>query len=126
MLGNNTLQEIFTSENPEFSHLNIFGCHVYLHVPKDKISKLDRSGNKGIFVGYSDQSKAYIIYIPGFLKFEVISDVTFDEDATFNKSKKTHVDEEEQETPRIIEINKSPVRDDKEELIPEDQDMAEP
>ena len=32
---------MFTGENPEVSHLNIFGCHVYLHVPKEKRSKLD-------------------------------------------------------------------------------------
>ena len=102
---------MFTSEKPEVSHLNIFGCPVYLHFPKEKRSKDDPSGKKGIFVGYSDQSKAYIIYIPGFRKIEFNRDVTFDEDTTFNKSKKTHVDEEGQETPRVVDINKPLVRD---------------
>ena len=43
-----------TGENPEVSHLKIFGCLVYLHVPKEKRSKLDSSGKKGIFVGYNE------------------------------------------------------------------------
>ena len=86
---------------------------------------MDPLGKKGIFVGYSDQSKANIIYIPGFHKIEVSRDVTFDEYATFNKYKKTHVDEEEQETPRVVEISKPPVRDE-EDPIPEVQDMVEP
>ena len=36
LLGNKTLENMFTGENHEASHLKIFGCHVYLHVPKDK------------------------------------------------------------------------------------------
>ena len=66
MLGKKTLEEMFTSQKPEFNHLKIFGFPVYLHVPKEKRSKLDPLGKKGMFVGYSDQSKAYKIYIPGF------------------------------------------------------------
>ena len=93
VLGNKTLEEMFTGEKPKVSHLKIFGCPIYLHVPKEKRSKLDPSRKKGIFVGYSDQLKAYIIYILGFSKIEVNIDVTFDEDPTFNKYINTHVDE---------------------------------
>ena len=45
--------------------LRIFGCLVYIHVPKDKRMKLETSGKKGTFVGYSESSKAYRLYIPG-------------------------------------------------------------
>lgn len=41
VLGNKTREEVFTGEKPEVSHLRIFGCPVYVHVPKDKRSKLD-------------------------------------------------------------------------------------
>ena len=58
-LGNKTLEEMFTGENPKVSHLNIFGCLVYIHIPKEKRSKLDPSGKKGLFVGYSEQSNIY-------------------------------------------------------------------
>jgi hypothetical protein len=59
--------------------LRIFGCPVYIHVPKDKRKKLEPSGKKGIFVGYSETSKAYRIYVPGQQKVEISRDVTFDE-----------------------------------------------
>ena len=72
-------------------------------------SKLDPSRKKGLFVGYSEQSKAYRIYIPGYLQIELSKDVTFDEDTTFIKSKKDKEDEEEHETPRDVEGPK-PVR----------------
>ena len=40
-LGNKTPEEMFTDEKPKVNHLKIFDCHVYLHVHKEKISKLD-------------------------------------------------------------------------------------
>ena len=51
-------------------------------------TKLDPSGKKGIFVGYSESSKAYRIYFPGFKKLDISRDVTFDEDSTYKKSRK--------------------------------------
>ena len=65
ILENMTPEEAFTKKKPEVSHLRIFGCPVYVHVPKEKRTKLEPSGKKGIFVGYSETSKAYRIYIPG-------------------------------------------------------------
>ena len=61
---NKTPKEAFTSVNPDVSHLRIFGFSVYIHVPKEKRSKLEPSGKKETFVGYSEASKAYQIYIP--------------------------------------------------------------
>ena len=62
VLENKTPEEVFFSKKPEVIHLRIFGCPMYIHVPKEKGTKLDPSGNKGIFVGYSESSKAYRIY----------------------------------------------------------------
>jgi hypothetical protein len=80
ILENKTPEEMFKGEKPEVGHLRIFGCRVYVHVPKDKRSKLDPSGKKGIFVGYSETSKAYRVYIPGHRQIETSRDVTFDEE----------------------------------------------
>ena len=64
--------------------------------------KLDPSGRKGIFVGYSKISKAYRIYFPGFKKIDISRDVTFDEDTSYNKSRKRPLeDPEETKIPRI-------------------------
>ena len=52
-LGNETPEEMFTKEKPEVSHLKIFACPVYIHIPKEKRLKLDPSGKNGLCVGYS-------------------------------------------------------------------------
>ena len=84
-----TSEEFFSDKKPEFSHLKIFDCPVYIHIPKEKRTKLDPSGKKGIFVGYSKSSKlAYRIYFQGYKKINISRDVTFDEDTTYNKSRK--------------------------------------
>jgi hypothetical protein len=59
------LEEVFTEVKLVVGHLRIFGCLVYIDVPKETRTKLDPSGRKGAFVGYSESSKAYRIYIQG-------------------------------------------------------------
>ena len=59
-----TPEEVFFGKKPEFIHLKIFSCPVYTHIPKEKRTKLDPSGKKGIFVGYSEILKDYRIYFP--------------------------------------------------------------
>jgi hypothetical protein len=58
-LEEKTLEEIVTGKKPLVDHLRIFGSPVYIHVPKEKRTKLEPSGKKGTFVGYSETSKAY-------------------------------------------------------------------
>jgi hypothetical protein len=91
-LGFMTLEEMFSGNNPKVSHLKIFGCPVFVHVPKEKRTKLDPSEKKGIFVGYCEVSKAFRIYIPGYHHIEISRDVTFDEDATLNKSRRCQLE----------------------------------
>jgi hypothetical protein len=64
-LRNMTPKEAFTRVKPNVGHFRIFGCPIYIHVPKEKRTKLDTSGRKGTFMGYNDSSKAYRIYISG-------------------------------------------------------------
>ena len=66
VLDNKTLEEAFLGEKPQFNHFRIFGYPVYIHVTKEKMTKLDPCGRKGIFVGYNDTSKYYQIYFPRF------------------------------------------------------------
>ena len=96
---------------------------MYIHIPKEKRTKLDSSGRKGIFVGYSDTSKAYRIYFPGFKKIDISRDVTLDEDSTYSRSRRLPIEE-------VEEPEGTRARDTTMELaIPkdhEDHDMAEP
>ena len=102
VLENKTPKEVFSGKKPEVIHLRIFSCPVYIHIPKEKRIKLDPSGKKGIFVGYFESSKAYIIYFPGYKKIDISRDVTFDENSTYNKSRKRPTEEpEEAEASRI-------------------------
>jgi hypothetical protein len=57
-------KEAFTGVKPEVGNFKIFGCLVYIHVPKGKRNKLDPSSINGTFVEYNEYSKAYWIYIP--------------------------------------------------------------
>ena len=56
-----TPKEIHTEKKPKVSHLKIFGCLVYVHILKEKRTKLDPSGEKGILVGYCEVSKSFKI-----------------------------------------------------------------
>jgi hypothetical protein len=107
---NMTPEEAFTRVKPKVGHFNIFGCSVYIHVPKEKWTKLDPSGRKGTFVGYSESSKAYWIYILGQRQIEVSIDVTFEEEVAFMRSRGSHmdIDSEKQEemvpSPPLVDV----------------------
>jgi hypothetical protein len=122
-LGFKTPEEMFSGKKPEVSHLKIFGCSMFVHIPKEKRTKLDPLGKKGIFVGYCKVSKAFKIYIPGYHHIEISKDVTFDEDAAIKKSRRCQL-EEEPVAPGVAE----PVREatvSPNEEIPENRDMIE-
>lgn len=61
ILNNITPEEVFTGIEPDLSHLRIFGCPVYVHILKEKRTKLEPSGKKGVFISYSENSKGYRI-----------------------------------------------------------------
>ena len=54
-------------------------------MPKEKRSKLDAYGKKGMLVGYNETSKAYRVYVAGQREVKICHDVTFDEDASLRK-----------------------------------------
>ena len=87
ILENVTLEEVFSGNKPDLSYLQILGCLVYIHILKEKRTKLEPLGKKGIFVGYRDSSKVYRVYVPRSRTIEINRDVKFDEDATFKISK---------------------------------------
>eukprot|EP00253_Pinus_taeda_P014766 PITA_14766 len=84
-LGSKTPEEVFTSKKPDVSCFRIFGSPVYFHVPKEKRNKLGASRKKGIFVGYSENTKGYRIYVADQKEVVIIHDVTFDEDMALSK-----------------------------------------
>lgn len=58
-----TPYELWNGYAPNVSHMRTFGCAAYYYIPKQKRTKLENSSTKGIFVGYSQQSKGYRILL---------------------------------------------------------------
>ncbi len=74
-----TPEEKFTDKKPDVSHLKVFGCITYVHVPDEKISKLDPKIEKCILIGYSLEQKGYKCFNPSTQKLQVSRDVVFNE-----------------------------------------------
>jgi hypothetical protein len=91
-LWNVTPEKAFTGVKPRVGHFRIFGCLVYIHIPKEKRTNIDPSCRKGTFVGYNESSKAYWIYIPSQRQIEVSRDVTFEEEVAFMRSRGSHME----------------------------------
>ena len=56
----------------------------YAHIPNEKMRKLENKGEKFIFLGVSDKSKAYKLYNPSTMKIVISCDVVFDEKDTWS------------------------------------------
>jgi len=63
-------------QKPNVSHFRIFGTKVYCHLSKDS-KKLEPTTEKGIFMGYSETTQAYRMYLPGLEKKVLRPNVRF-------------------------------------------------
>jgi hypothetical protein len=89
VVGSMTPAEVFYGKKPEVGHFRIFGCITYSYVPSEKRTNLEPMVERGIFVGYSETSKAFRIYLPSLRKTVLRRDVKFEEDGAFRKSRGT-------------------------------------
>eukprot|EP00253_Pinus_taeda_P006681 PITA_06681 len=78
-LEDNTPQELWTGKKPSLSHLRVFGCDAYVHVRKEKRTKLDSKFEKCMFIGYKDGLKCYKLWNPVTRKVVYSRDVVFRE-----------------------------------------------
>ncbi|KAM0989072.1 hypothetical protein ACFX2A_013169 [Malus domestica] len=83
-----TPQEAWSGYKPKVAHLRVFGCVAYAQVPEAKRRKLDDRGEKCVFVGYSEESKAYKLYNPLTGKIVVSRDVIFSEEEAWKRNNK--------------------------------------
>ena len=71
--------EHFTGRKPDVSHLRVFGCTAYvLKPPQKRESKLAARSDKGTFVGYTDNPRAWVVRLQDG-RLVTSSDVVFDE-----------------------------------------------
>ena len=78
-LEDKTPHEVWTGKKPSLSHLRVFGCDAYVHVPKEKRTKLDNKSKRCIFIGYKDGLKGYKLWNPEIRKVVYNLDVVFRE-----------------------------------------------
>lgn len=73
-------EEAWSGQKQTVTHMRVFGCVAYAHVSDQLRKKLDSKGEKCVFIGYCDESKAYKLYNPSTKKLIVSRDVQFIED----------------------------------------------
>jgi hypothetical protein len=78
------LKEVWCGYTPSISHLHVFDCVAFVHVPKETRTKLDAKGVKCIFINYCEGTKGYKLYNL-INQYVIIScNVIFDESKNFN------------------------------------------
>lgn len=81
---NQTPYKLWFSKMPDVGNLHIFGCSTYVHVHKEQRKKLDDKAKKFIFVGYSDESKAFRLLDTETNHIKISRDVIFLDKASKN------------------------------------------
>ena len=78
-----TPEEAWSGSKPEVEYFRVFGCIAYAHIPDQKRRKLDDKSKKCVFLGVSEESKAWRLYDPVTKKIVISKDVIFDEDKSW-------------------------------------------
>ena len=76
---NKTPYELWKGRKPNISYFHQFGCTCYILNTKDNLGKFDSKTQKGIFLGYSERSKAYRVYNKETSRVEEAIHVKFDD-----------------------------------------------
>ncbi|KAG7563872.1 Integrase catalytic core [Arabidopsis suecica] len=83
--------EKWSGHKPTVEHLKVFGSICYVHIPKEKRSKLEEKAKRGIFIGYSSNSKGYRVLLLDEEKVEISRDVAFEEGKKWDWVKRVEV-----------------------------------
>lgn len=57
-----TLYELRKGRKPNFNYFHVFGSKCYIMADREQRRKMDPKSEEGIFLSYSTNSKAYIVY----------------------------------------------------------------
>ena len=85
-LNSVTPYEAWRGEKPNLSHLRVWGCLAYVHVPRVKRNKLAATARACVFVGYPPEAKGWKLYDPTRGRYIVTRDVSFQEDISGTKA----------------------------------------
>ena len=93
---NKTPYELWKDRKPNIGYFKVFGCKCFILNKKDNLGKFDPKSDVGIFLGYSNSSKAYRVYNKRILVIEESMHVTFDE-SNLSSAKKVFVNDDTNE-----------------------------
>ena len=94
-LQDKTAYEAWNGNKPNVSHLRIFGCDAYGHVPKDERSKFDSKTRRSIFLGYGQGVKGYCLYDKAQRRIFYSRNVVFNETSSTKQDDLKDVAEDE-------------------------------
>ncbi|GJX30164.1 retrovirus-related pol polyprotein from transposon TNT 1-94 [Tanacetum coccineum] len=109
-----TPYEILRGRKPTLDYFRVFGSKCFILNTKDYLTKFDPKSYEGVFLGYSQNSKAYIILNKHTRKIEESLNVTFDETPPPSKTSPL-VDDDLDEEEAIREIEKKNLENDVED-----------
>jgi transposase InsO family protein len=79
-----TPEEAWSGFKPSVEYFKVFGCIGHVHIPDKHRQKLDDKSHRCVFLGLSQESKAYRMYDPVSTRIIVSRDVVFEEDKQWN------------------------------------------
>ncbi|GKC07224.1 retrovirus-related pol polyprotein from transposon TNT 1-94 [Tanacetum coccineum] len=74
-----TPYKLLRGRKPTLDYFKVFGSKFFILNTKDYLTKFDPNSHEGVFLGYSQHSKAYIILNKHTMKIKESLNVTFDE-----------------------------------------------
>jgi hypothetical protein len=80
--GKTPWEKLF-GEKPDVSHMRVFGARAYMHIPKENRKKMQSVSERGVFVGYEPDCKAYRVLRERDGRILVSCDVIVDEKPAF-------------------------------------------
>ena len=85
------LERVWIGKDVSYSHLKVFGCKAFIHVPKEQRSKFNSKSIACIFVRYKDAKFDYKLWDPKEKKMIISRDVVFMRMKTWHTLRKLSV-----------------------------------
>ncbi|GJW60444.1 retrovirus-related pol polyprotein from transposon TNT 1-94 [Tanacetum coccineum] len=118
-----TPYELLRGRKPNLNYFRVFGSKCFVLNTKDYLTKFDPKSYEGVFLGYSQNSKAYIILNKQTMKVEESLNVTFDE--TPPPPKTSPLEDDELVEEEAIEVSKTkPIGNDLEDISLENNQIV--
>jgi hypothetical protein len=92
--------EKFFGEKLDVSHMRVFGARAYMHIPKENKKKMQLVSERGVFVGYEPDCKAYKALREKDGRILVFRDIIVDEKHAFGTIELSSSSKKEEEGAR--------------------------